>query len=575
MSIHQEWILAEPVDHADSVPVRSAVVRSILARRGVRDADAFRLFTSPTVEDLHDGSLIDGMDVACKRIELAISDSEAILIYGDYDVDGVTSIVLLKTVLKKLGAKVGFVVPHRIYDGYGLRTEVIERVLAEKQVGLIITVDCGITSVEPVRLAIEKGIDVIITDHHLPPDDLPLAAAVLNPKKEGCVYPFDDLAGVGVAFKLCAELIRRAGSSLSLESLIKIAAIGTIADVAPLIDENRTIARLGLLGLADSSNPGLRALLKVLGLHGTPLLAEDVGFKIGPRINAAGRIASADTAIELFDAADESTAYDIAFELNRLNQKRKSIETTVLTDAREMITDGHLPNVLFLRKEGWHKGVLGLCAGRIAEQFHRPTLLATIENGLCTGSARSIAAIDLHARLDRLNRYFLSFGGHEFACGFSLKVADVLDFARDLPDVFGEIPERSFVRTLRVEEEVTFDQITPDLVDELGLLEPLGQGNPEPRFLLRDVAIRGIREFSEGCYSVTLEGSTGGAEAILWPSVGGLLSVLNETVRVDLVVSIGRDRFTRDKARLTIIDAAGSDQSPVRNESTSPSVLDG
>jgi single-stranded-DNA-specific exonuclease len=287
--IHELWTVADAPPDNPRLPIANATVRSLLIRRGVTDEDSFRRFVAPEIGDLHDPSTIHGMDHACERIARAVRDGEAVVIYGDYDVDGVTSIVMLQTVLRTLGADVGFVIPHRLIDGYGLKTEVLDRVLAERNVKLVITVDCGITSVEPVRRAIEQGIDVIITDHHLPPGTLPEAAAVLNPKQPGCDYPFKELAGVGVAFKLACELIRRSGRRISIESLLKIAAIGTVADVAPLIGENRTITSIGLAGMADVRNPGLRALLKRLGLEGRALRAVDVGFKIGPRINAAGR----------------------------------------------------------------------------------------------------------------------------------------------------------------------------------------------------------------------------------------------------------------------------------------------
>src|ERR1044071_8887215 len=263
--------------------------------------------------------------------------------------------------------------------------------------GSVITVDCGITSVEPVQRAIERGIDVIITDHHLPPGTLPDAAAVLNPKQPGCEYPFKELAGVGVAFKLCCEWIKRGGKKISIESLLKIAAIGTIADVAPLVGENRAIASLGLHALADVRNPGLRALLKRLGLNGRALRAVDVGFKIGPRINAAGRLASANTAIDLFAAADEDAAWQLCAELDRMNAERQVIEQQVRECAEQQNAGGE--RILILAGEGWHRGVLGLTAGRIANRYHRPTLAMTIEGDLCIGSGRSIPTINLHEEL--------------------------------------------------------------------------------------------------------------------------------------------------------------------------------
>src|SRR5205085_665674 len=387
-----------PRDDA-TLPIAHPALRAIFVRRGIRDEETFRRFVAPTSADLHDPSSIHGMAYACERIERAVRDHESIVIYGDYDVDGVTSIVLLQTVLKSLGADVTFVVPHRLVDGYGLKIEVLERVLVDRNVRLVITVDCGITSVEPVKRAIDRGIDVIITDHHLPPGVLPEAAAVLNPKQAGCAYPFKELAGVGVAFKLCCELIRRAKKTISTESLLKIAAIGTVADVAPLIGENRTIAWLGLNGLADPRNRGLRALIRRLGMLGQPLRAVDIGFRIGPRINAAGRLASAETAIDLFAAENDDVAWQLCADLDRMNAERQAVEKVVREAA-----EGQVPHpesrVFVLGGENWHKGVLGLTAGRIAQKYHRPTLVMSIDGEQAVGSARSIPTIDLHSQLE-------------------------------------------------------------------------------------------------------------------------------------------------------------------------------
>jgi single-stranded-DNA-specific exonuclease len=337
--LHDAWnVLAAPRE-LPAFPIGNDTLAAILARRGITSLDDYRRFIAPCIEDLHDPATIHGIADACTRIERAVRDRETILIYGDYDVDGVTSIVLLQTVLRALGADAAHVVPHRLVDGYGLKTEVIERVLVDRDVRLVITVDCGITSVDPVRNAIERGIDVIVTDHHLPPELLPEAAAVLNPKQPGCTYPFKDLAGVGVAFKLGCELLRRSGIKMSIASLLKIAAIGTVADVAPLIGENRTIASLGLTGLADPRNPGLRALIRRLGMLGRPLRAVDIGFKIGPRINAAGRLSSAETAIDLFAATSEEAAWPLCAELDRLNAERQEIEKGVREEAEEQVAE--------------------------------------------------------------------------------------------------------------------------------------------------------------------------------------------------------------------------------------------
>ncbi|HEY2322432.1 MAG TPA: single-stranded-DNA-specific exonuclease RecJ, partial [Thermoanaerobaculia bacterium] len=521
MPIFDEWRIEPPPDDV-ALPVANAALRSILIRRGIADAEAFRRFMTPAIDDLHDPSTIHGMDFACERIGRAIRDKEAIVIYGDYDVDGVTSIVLLQTVLRALGADVSFVVPHRLVDGYGLKTEVLERVLAEKNVKLVITVDCGITSVDPVRRALERGIDVIITDHHLPPGVLPEAAAVLNPKQPGCTYPFKDLAGVGVAFKLCCELIRRAGKKMSIDSLLKIAAIGTIADVAPLVGENRTIAWLGLRGLADVRNAGLRALLKRLGIYGRTLRASDIGFKVGPRINAAGRLASANTAIDLFAATDDDAAWQLCAELDRMNAERREVELHVRTEAEEKV-DGNA-RVLILASEQWHKGVLGLTAGRIAQKFHRPALMIAIEGERCVGSARSIPTINLHAQLERVADLFEHFGGHDYACGFSLATDNLPLLRERLGAVFDELDESLFVRAARIDGELALHDIDREFVAAHEMLEPFGAANTQPLFAVRSVDVTGSRTFAEDCCELTLASNGDRAAAVVWPSVKQLVA---------------------------------------------------
>jgi single-stranded-DNA-specific exonuclease len=491
------------------------------------------------------------MDHACERIARAIRDQEAIVIYGDYDVDGVTSIVMLRTVLKSLGADVDFVVPHRLVDGYGLKIEVLDRVLHERNVRLVITVDCGITSVEPVERALERGIDVIITDHHLPPGTLPEAAAVLNPKQPGCEYPFKELAGVGVAFKLCCELIKRSGKKISIESLLKIAAIGTIADVAPLIGENRTIAFLGLLGLADVRNPGLKTLLKRLGLNGRALRAVDVGFKIGPRINAAGRLASANTAIDLFAATDEDAAWQLCAELDRMNAERQLIEQQVRECAEQQIAGGE--RILILAGEGWHRGVLGLTAGRIAQRYHRPTLVMTIEGELCIGSGRSIPTINLHEELCGVEDLFLHFGGHEFACGFSLHASNLSALREALRARFESLDPELFRREARVDGVLTLADIDHEFIAAHEMLQPFGAGNPQPLFVVRNVMVTGTRMFAEDCSELSLEDATGRGVAVLWPSAKELARHLVR--EVDLLVRVEPDRFNGG-GRLEIVDVS-------------------
>jgi len=548
--IYDRWIFADPADAP--IPVPNATLRSIFARRGVDTAEKFTRFVSPQLGDLHDPADIHGIGEACERIFRAIRDRETIVIYGDYDVDGVTSIVLLQTVLRSIGAEPAFIVPHRLVDGYGLKMEVLERALTEKNVRLVITVDCGITSVEPVRLAIERGIDVIVTDHHLPPGVLPSAAAVLNPKQPGCAYPFKELAGVGVAFKLCCELIRRSGKKISIESLLKIAAIGTIADVAPLIGENRVIARLGLDGLADTRNRGLRALLRRLGLQGRRLRATDVGFKLGPRINAAGRLASADTAIRLFAAGNDDEAWAICAELDRLNAERQQIEAEVRQSAMHEIDAN--ARILVLAGAGWHRGVLGLTAGRIAQQLHRPTLVMSIEGDHAVGSGRSIPTINLHEALESVGDLFTHFGGHEFACGFSLPAANIDALRSRLAEHFARLDDQLFVRQAVVEGSLRLADVDRDFVTAHEMLQPFGAGNVQPLFAIRHAFVKSKRTFAEECCELEIADGSGSGKAVVWPSVKQLVPSMNGAA-LDLLVQVEADGWSDAGARLSVVDA--------------------
>ncbi|HKO56950.1 MAG TPA: single-stranded-DNA-specific exonuclease RecJ [Thermoanaerobaculia bacterium] len=568
--MHDHWHLLESPSPLPPLPIENDKLRAVFARRGVEDGEAFRRFVAPAMDDLHDPSTIHGIGHACERIERAVRDKETILIYGDYDVDGVTSIVLLQTVLRSLGADAAHVVPHRLVDGYGLKTEVIDRVLVDKDVKLVITVDCGITSVDPVRKAIERGIDVIITDHHLPPGTLPSAAAVLNPKQPGCEYPFKELAGVGVAFKLCCELIRRNSRKIAIRSLLKIAAIGTIADVAPLVGENRTIVRLGLDGLTDARNRGLRALLKRLGLSGRAVRASDVGFKIGPRINAAGRLASADTAIQLFAAQSDDAAWELCAELDRMNAERQEIEQQVRAAAEEQIGGashpafGHtLPaargegRVLVLAGDGWHKGVLGLTAGRIAQKHYRPALVIGIENGHAVGSARSIRGVNLHAQLEGVADLFTHFGGHELACGFSLPTANLPALRERLAEQFRMLDDEVFVRTAFVDAELTLAELDARFLEAHEMLQPFGNGNPQPLFLARGIEVTGTRTFAEDCCELSVQDGTARGAAVLWPSVKELGPELVRG-RVDLLFQVEPNTYAPNGVRLSIVDARRS-----------------
>jgi single-stranded-DNA-specific exonuclease len=558
--LFDHWTLYE--GEASALGFTSRLLRSAAHRRGIVDADAARVYFDPEIGDLHDARLIHGMDGACARIERAIAGSEPILIYGDYDVDGVTSIVLLRAAIQRLGGRVDYVVPHRLIHGYGLKTEVIDGVLKEKAIGLVITVDCGISSVEPVQRALERGIDVIVTDHHLPPGILPEAVALLNPKIAGCEYPFPDLAGAGVAFKLACELLRRAGDPLPVESLLKIAAIGTIADVAPLAGENRTIVKLGLKGLETTTNRGLRALFAECGIRpGSAPKASDIGFRVGPRINAAGRLASADTAIDLFSAQNDDDARALAKELSRLNGVRQETEKELLASAERMIEAmGTIPPAIVLAREGWHRGVVGLCAGRIAQRYHRPTLVIAIADGRAVGSGRSIGPIDLHGAMQKHEELFEHFGGHSHACGFSLRPESVDELARRLNADLELLPPEIWKREALVDGELELAELNAELLGAIDRFEPFGASNPRISALLRDVEVISVREFAGDCHELVLRQRSATCRAVLWRSAAALRPALEPGARLDLVAHPEMDSYWKSP-RLEIVDAA-----PVRRD---------
>ncbi|HSE98156.1 MAG TPA: single-stranded-DNA-specific exonuclease RecJ, partial [Blastocatellia bacterium] len=375
----------------------SEVTATLLANRGITETETAHRFLNPRLSDLHDPFLMRDMHEAVGRILRAVEQKEKILIYGDYDVDGTTSTVILKKALSIVGADVSYYIPQRLKDGYGLREDAMERA-KEQGYHLIISVDTGIRARQVVEHARSLGLDIIITDHHLPEEGLPRANAVLNPKRPDCSYPDKNLAGVGVAFKLAQALLNETGHERYVESFIKIAAIGTIADIVPLVGENRVIAKYGLVGLERPNNIGLRALLEVAGVTNRTITSFDVGFRIGPRINAAGRMAGANAVVELFDATDLNTARQMALSMDQRNAERQQAEADILAQVfAEIERDPQISSshVAVIAGEGWHRGVIGIAASRIVEQIHRPAIIISIENGVGHGSGRSIRAFHL------------------------------------------------------------------------------------------------------------------------------------------------------------------------------------
>jgi single-stranded-DNA-specific exonuclease len=476
----------------------TAPAARVLWNRGFRDRDSARRFLEPSLADLHDPDLLAGMRDAVARVRRAIEQKEPILLYGDYDVDGTSAVVILKKGIELLGGCASFHVPHRLRDGYGMRSEVVEAA-ATAGVKLIVSVDTGIRANDVVRHASALGIDVIVTDHHLPETELPPAVAVLNPNRPDCGYPEKNLCGAGVALKLVDALLRSSAweqpkRERLLESLMKMAAIATVADVVPLTGENRVIVKRGLEGLRQVSNPGLRALLDVSGLSaGDVPSAGQVAFRVAPRINAAGRMASASDVIELFLTTDPARARELAGQLHELNQIRQQTESEIARSIFEQCIEQPVTGeeaALVFAGEGWHRGVVGIVASRVVERYHRPVFVLGLENGVAQGSGRSIPAFHLLEALETMPELFSKFGGHRQAAGVTLAAEHVEQFRQRLRmHASARLTPVDFEALLEIDSEIDFGEIGDTAVADVLSLGPFGFGNTSPVFVARDVEI--------------------------------------------------------------------------------------
>lgn len=463
----------------------SEVLATLLVNRGITDPEVADKFLNPSIAYLHDPFLMRDMREAVTRILRAIELKEKILIYGDYDVDGTTSTVILKKALSLIGANVSYYIPERLKDGYGLRDDAMT-MAKDNGYHLVISVDTGIRAQKVVEHARALGLDIIITDHHLPEEGLPRANAVLNPKRPDCLYPNKNLAGCGVAFKLAQALLTETGHERLTESFIKIAAIGTIADIVPLVGENRIIAKYGLAGLKQPNNHGLRALLEVAGIGGKSVSCFDVGFRIGPRINAVGRMAGASAAVDLFDAPDLETAMRLAVAMNEQNSARQEIEADILKQVMEQIESDTVlrdSHVAVIAGEGWHRGVIGIVASKVVDHLHRPTIIISIENGVGHGSGRSIQAFHLLDGLESCSDLFERFGGHSHAAGLAMPAEKIDELRRRLnKHARGVLTDEDLVPVIQTDNPLPLKFASHETVEEITRLEPFGPGNSQPVF---------------------------------------------------------------------------------------------
>ena len=485
-------------DHNESAKLADALkisplVAALLISRGYETFEKAEKFLNPSYEDLHEPFLLKGMQIAVDRIKKAVENDEKILIWGDYDVDGTTGTVVLRKALEIIGAKTGFHVPNRFTEGYGVNITALEAAKA-RDYKLLITVDCGSTSFEPIAWAKENGIDTIVTDHHLTKDEgLPDALAVVNPNQPDCEYPDKNLAGVGVAFKLAHALLRDFGKENLVPHFLKIVAIGTVADMMNLTGENRAIVSIGLQDLPKTVNYGLKALMEVADCR-SEMSSYTIGFRIAPRINAAGRMDAARHVVDLFEAETFEKARELAEYLNAKNIERQSVQKEIAESSlREYVETGGSENqshFVVVAGEKWHRGVIGLAASRIAEKLYRPTIVISLEDGIGHGSARSIEGFHLLKGLDSCKDLFETYGGHAAAAGMKIK-ADNIAVLRKMLNQYAEeiLTEEDLIPQLHIDAPVSSDSLNLDLIEDLKKLEPFGMGNPKPIFATSDLII--------------------------------------------------------------------------------------
>jgi single-stranded-DNA-specific exonuclease len=526
-------------------------VARLLCMRGFAEVDEARRFLNPSLEQLHDPFKLADMDRAVTRLEQAIARQERIAIHGDYDVDGITSTVILRRALELLGGTVRHFIPERLTDGYGLQPAAIDRLHADG-VSVIVSVDCGIRGADAARRARELGVDLIITDHHEPDSQLPAALAVINPKRHDCTYPDKYLAGVGVALKLVQALCGRAGKDKWLPAFVKVAAIGTLADVVPLVGENRVIARLGLASLSKGPHTiGLRALLDATGLTGKTIDSYQVAFMIAPRVNAAGRMSTPDIATRLLLATDESMgdeARSLALQLNDENLRRQQEEAELVSQAKKAIeTDPAVGahNVLVVGGDGWHRGVIGIAASKLVDTYHKPAIVLSIEGDVAHGSCRSIPAFDMLGALEHCADLFVRFGGHKQAAGLTMEAARVPEFRARVNAFADEVLEPDQLRPrLRIDGPLHLKAITHDLVQGLDSMGPFGLANPRPVFHAGPVQIvDGPRPIKERHLKMTFNQEGRRFRAMAWRAAERAAFLEKHRAGVNLAFSLDRNEY--------------------------------
>ena len=492
----RKWTVREPgnpekVDRLATELGVDRVLAELLVQRGVETFQQARAFFRPSLEDLHDPFLMKDMDKAVERLHEAITKGQKILVYGDYDVDGTTAVALVYSFVRRFTKRVEYYIPDRYDEGYGVSYKGLDWA-SDNGVNLLITLDCGIKAIEKVEYARSKGIDVIICDHHLPENELPGAVAVLDPKREDCNYPFDDLCGCGVGFKFVQGYSIKYGIDFeTLEPLLDLQVVSIASDLVSMVGENRILAHYGLKRLNENPRKGLLAMLSLAKLEPGHVTIDDIVFKIGPRINAAGRMESGRLAVELLTAMDDRSAFQIGEKINDNNNERKNIDREITQEALQMVAGGtalETENVTIVYNPTWNKGVVGIVASRLVEAYYKPTVVLTKSNGFITGSARSVAGFDLYAAIESCADLLENFGGHVYAAGLTMKEEHLEEFCKRMNQfVSGNITKQELTPVVDIDARLDFSQITPKFFRILKQFQPFGPGNANPVFLTDDV----------------------------------------------------------------------------------------
>jgi single-stranded-DNA-specific exonuclease len=490
----KRWVLKEPADHATTESLSEAIninstLANLLVQRHIYTFDEARRFFRPSLSDLHDPFLMQDMEKAVERLQEAIAENQKILVYGDYDVDGTTSVALFYGFLREFSGAIEFYIPDRYKEGYGISEAGIDHAIAEK-FDLIVSLDCGIKAVNMIGKAVAAGIDFIVCDHHLPGPKLPPAFAVLDPKRADCTYPFKELSGCGIGFKLLQAFCIK--NNISLERLypyLDLVAVSIAADIVPIAGENRTLAHFGLKQLNSQPRPGLQALIDLAGFR-SEIDINNIVFGIGPRINASGRISHAKTAVKLLLSKDIAEATSIADIINDKNTERRNFDTNITREALEMIEQDSNPTakatVLF--KKDWHKGVIGIVASRCIDMYYRPTIILTESNDKATGSARSVAGFDIYEAISECSDLLLQYGGHMYAAGLTMELSKIAEFQRRFEEVVASrIQPEQLIPQIEIDQILQLEQITPRFFNILKQMSPFGPQNMPPVFMTENV----------------------------------------------------------------------------------------